>query len=180
MDVESLSTDGVRKLQSNKTVFSKFRTLAKEQGKTDALEMKVSDVFKEEGAKLPTFVRGAASALQGPTFEFGDEIFGGGAKALGKDYKKFRDMYRGAATSFAEENPITSLASQILLSLPVGGVAPRVGMVARNPTISSIGTGAGFGAASGIGGSEEKTLSGIAKDAGKAYCFGIPADFIFL
>ena len=172
MDVESLSTDGVRKLQSNKTVFSKFRTLAKEQGKTDALEMKVSDVFKEEGAKLPTFVRGAASAFQGPTFEFGDEIFGGGAKALGKDYKKFRDMYRGAATSFAEENPITSLASQILLSLPVGGVAPRVGMVARNPTISSIGTGAGFGAASGIGGSEQKTLSGIAKDAGKGAAFG--------
>jgi len=88
-----------------------------------------------QGAQLPTAVRGLASAVGGPTFQFADELVGALTAPyrsltenipLGEAYRQGRDVVRGAAQSFEKEYPFVSAGGQAVASLPlmlVGGPA---------------------------------------------------------
>jgi hypothetical protein len=127
----------------------------------------------------------ARTALQGLTFNFGDEIVAG-ARALNpferKSYEQLRDEERASLARFAEQNPMTALGSEIAggvvpsvaaMFVPGGQVASAAGAsnVARNagtlgrlaraawqgstPTRTAGKVGALTGAASGVGSAEE-------------------------
>lgn len=122
----------------------------------------------EAGAQLPTPVRAAVSAAQGPTLNFFPRLAGavsapmaaseyllsGGRMGmpLGQAYEQRRDVLRGAAESFEKEYPISSAVSQAVTSLPVSAAAipTRIGTAvmpavrevapAVAPTLSRIGS----------------------------------------
>lgn len=81
----------------------------------------------EAGAKKSELEKGFLSAMQGPTMGFYDEIAGAVAapikaitegKPLTQAYQEQRDVIRGAAASYAKENPYTSLGLQAAATLP--------------------------------------------------------------
>lgn len=134
----------------------------------------------QEGRQLPGAVRGLASVAQGPTLGFADEIagaVGGGLEALrggefGPEYRRVRDMARGAAKQEAEDNPIFSTATQLaagapaLMANPVGSLWKPVSMAGR-AGLSAL-QGLLFGSASGAGQSTAETPIGVAADAAKS------------
>lgn len=71
--------------------------------------------------------RGVLSAMQGPTFGFGDELYGAAAGALGavtggkpfkEGYKDARDYARGVQDQYREEFPVGSVVTQLMTSAP--------------------------------------------------------------
>jgi len=124
---------------------------------------------------------GGETAFQGATLGFGDELAGlGGAiagkafnllgigddKTFAEDYKTIRDRYRGDVGQFAKENPKSALALQIAGSLPTAlAAAPMaVGAGVLPATVNAMKIGSGYGAVSGLGGSTDEDLGGMATD----------------
>lgn len=91
-----------------------------------------------EGTQAPTLQRAAVTAMQGPTFDFLDELAGGVSapvKALqqgiplGEAYRQGRDFVRGQTESFQAERPFTAGGAQLAASLPLSlaGAPARLG-----------------------------------------------------
>jgi hypothetical protein len=91
-----------------------------------------------EGTQAPTLQRAAVTAMQGPTFEFLDELAGAVSapvKALqqgiplGEAYRQGRDFVRGQTESFQAERPFTAGGAQLAASLPLSlaGAPARLG-----------------------------------------------------
>lgn len=91
-----------------------------------------------EGTQQSTTQRGIVTALQGPTFEFLDELAGAVSapvKALqqgiplGEAYRQGRDFVRGQTESFQAERPFTAGGAQLAASLPLSlaGAPARLG-----------------------------------------------------
>lgn len=126
----------------------------------------------EEPGYLESFARGGA---QGASLGFADELTGAGEAGLdlltgqGGDsslmdlYRKHRDESRANYDAAAQANPMTSFAGNL-----AGGIAPGVltsGLAPAVNTVKGAATlGAGIGAASGLGASNEESLGGMAKD----------------
>lgn len=77
--------------------------------------------------------RGVLSAIQGPTFGFGDELYGAAAGALGtiKDGKPFqqgyteaRDFARGVQDQYREDFPVGSVVTQLMTAAPTIALNP--------------------------------------------------------
>jgi hypothetical protein len=125
-----------------------------------------------QGKELSKGTRLAMTALQGPTFNFADELAGvvqapfirQQGESLGDAYTRGRDVYRSGVESYQQEMPIGSAVAQGAASLPLGmlslgrSIAPQAG-----PVVRSIGAGGLFGAVAGAG--EAKTPEEIAQQA---------------
>jgi hypothetical protein len=81
----------------------------------------------EAGAQKSNLEKGFLAAMQGPTMGFYDELAGAVAapykaitegKPLSQAYQEQRDVLRGAAESYARENPLTATGLQVGASLP--------------------------------------------------------------
>ena len=139
-----------------------------------------SKKWRAVGENMGPAAKRVLSAIQGPTFGFGDEIAGGlGAVAsrftngpasevpIGEAYRNMRDIARGAGESFQKSNPWEAGATQIAASLPYTG--PYKAMNALLPKSAGVVTravvpGLVFGAASGAGAAKE--LSDVPSEAG--------------
>jgi hypothetical protein len=116
------------------------------------------------------------SALQGLTFNFGDEILAGlQAPFSDKTYSQLRDEERNSIARFAEENPYTAFGAEAAGSIPTavaamfipggqGAAAGALGRVANigrklfsgsSPLRTAAKVGAATGAAAGAGSAEE-------------------------
>jgi hypothetical protein len=136
---------------------------------------------REQGEQLGSGLQGFMSAMQGPTFGFGDEMAGAGAAVSGlmhgdfdvaKNYRGARDMYRGATESASEQNPILAGTTRFMTAAPVAlparaaaattaapaGVLPGMKTAAKTAAI--------YGGVSGAGESERGTAGGVLMDAG--------------
>lgn len=91
-----------------------------------------------EGTQMPTAQRAAVTAMQGPTFNFFDNIAGAISapfKALQQDiplgeaYRQGRDFVRGQTESFEAERPFTAGGAQLAAGLPLSlaGAPARLG-----------------------------------------------------
>lgn len=105
---------------------------------------------------MGSWAQGALTTVQGPTFGFGDELLGAGyaniASLTGQpwkeSYEQGRDFVRGGVDRFTRDNPLTSAGSQILSTLPLGGVMSRPFGVAAS-TAGQVGRTAALGAVEG-------------------------------
>lgn len=117
------------------------------------LEVKEEQVT---GAQLPKALRMGMTALQGPTFGFGEEITSAIAapvmrrpgETLGESYGRIRDIQRAGIKAYQEEQPIGSMLLQTAASLPVGRILPAAGQGIRGAVVSG-------GVTGGIGGAGE-------------------------
>lgn len=124
----------------------------------------------------------ARGFVQGGTLGFGDELAGALTSAIAKvspdaarwmntsigedvdpaapvDYAGARDMYRGVNAKTREASPKAFLGGEVIGSVALpGGPAKSLGRAALQ--------GAGFGAAYGVGGSDETDLARLIRDAG--------------
>jgi len=84
------------------------------------------------GTEKSTLQRGALTALQGPTFNYLDELYGAVSAPftaiqqnipLGQAYEQGRDVVRGQTESFEQESPFTAAGLQLTTSLPMGMVS---------------------------------------------------------
>ena len=84
------------------------------------------------GTEKSTLQRGALTALQGPTFNYLDELYGAVSAPftavtqnipLGQAYEQGRDVVRGQTESFEQESPFTAAGLQLATSLPMGMVS---------------------------------------------------------
>jgi len=84
------------------------------------------------GAQLPKALRMGMTALQGPTFGFGEEITSAIAapimrrpgEPLMDAYGRIRDIQRAGIQAYQEEQPIGSMVVQTAASLPLGRILP--------------------------------------------------------
>jgi hypothetical protein len=131
------------------------------------------------------------TALQGLTFNFGDELLARMRQPFSdKSYDKLRQEERDAVAQFAEENPMTAIGSEIVggalpsvaaMFVPGGqaagaagaanvarnvGALTRLARTAKRPTA----VGAGSGALTGVGTSEE--MEDAAGEAGRGALVG--------
>jgi len=125
----------------------------------------------QAGERMPTWARGVMNAAQGPLMNFADEVAGAGAAVVDKvtgrnpgvafsDLRKvYTDAARGASDSFGDQNPLTSVGSQIVTSLPLAaGAAPlKAGATALQRLAQAAKLGAGYGAVSSAGAAESLT-----------------------
>lgn len=149
--------------------------------------------LKPEVSRLESAGRGA---VQGLTFGFGDEIYGGvkgaanylmGDGDFSQTYARERDAVRAANKQAQEANPGTYLAGEVGGSLVVPGGLARTGVTKATGaaaskvlpaavTESRIGNaalqGAGYGAAYGAGTSEGKTAGEVATDTATGAAIG--------
>lgn len=115
-------------------------------------------------SKTESALRGGA---QGLSFGFADEATARlESIAKGVPYEQALQETRAAYRQAQEANPVTYTGSEI-----VGGVAPflipAAGQLAAGKTLlQGVTRGAGIGALSGLGFSEEKDVGGIAQDVG--------------
>jgi len=94
--------------------------------------------FYQAGTRQSPVIRGIANALQGPLFNFADEVVGGiGAatdKLTGRNpgvpmrdlYEGYRDAFRGASDKYGEDHPVAAPVAQAAATLPtalLGGTA---------------------------------------------------------
>lgn len=159
--------------------------------KWDAPTKKGSASFQQGQAEAGGVARGLMSALQGPTFGFGDELLGavGGAYdtvtkggSLADNYRQNRDYVRGAQAVEERDNPIFTPITQAMAAAPtllisparMLGAAPSAAKVTglTGNTLRAMGTGAGYGAVGGLGNSTAETVSDMAVDAAKGGATG--------
>lgn len=108
------------------------------------------------GAQLPKALRMGMTALQGPTFGFGEEITSAIAapimrregETLGESYGRIRDIQRAGIQAYQEEQPIGSMLLQTAASIPVGRILPAPAQGIRGAVVSG-------GVTGGIGGAGE-------------------------
>jgi hypothetical protein len=150
-----------------------------------------------EGTQAPTGERALVTALQGPTFNFFDNIAGAISapfKAmqqgipLGQAYKQGRDIVRGKTESFEAERPFTAGGAQLVASLPMAftNIPTQVGravlpMLQRTapsiaPTVQRAGTYiAGTPATGQVMGLGQRTAQAGASGAGYGFIGGVGA-----
>jgi hypothetical protein len=150
-----------------------------------------------EGTQAPTGERALVTALQGPTFQFLDELAGAVSapfKAvqqgipLGEAYRQGRDIVRGKTESFEAERPFTAGGAQLAASLPMAftNIPTQVGrtvlpMLQRTapsiaPTVQRAGTYiAGTPAAGQVMGLGQRTAQAGASGAGYGFIGGVGA-----
>ena len=106
----------------------------------------------EAGAQKSNLEKGFLAAMQGPTMGFYDELAGAVAapykaitegKPLSQAYQEQRDVLRGAAESYAKENPLSTVGLQVGASLPtlMMSAPARVGQVvsrAVTPAVEAV------------------------------------------
>ena len=124
-------------------------------------------------------VAAIASAMQGPTFGFLDELAGAGAaafgapfsdKSMGERYKSARDYVRGMTEQFGKEYPITGAITRGMTAaptamIPLGAATQAATMMTPAARIAqALKGGAITGAAGGLGESTAKDVSGMAGD----------------
>lgn len=87
------------------------------------------------GTEKSTLQRGALTALQGPAFNFLDELYGAVSAPftavqqnipLGQAYQQGRDVVRGQTESFEQESPFTAAGLQLGASVPMAMVSAPV------------------------------------------------------
>jgi hypothetical protein len=150
-----------------------------------------------EGTQAPTGERALVTALQGPTFQFLDELAGAVSapfKAmqqgipLGEAYRQGRDIVRGKTESFEAERPFTAGGAQLAASLPMAftNIPTQVGrtvlpMLQRTapsiaPTVQRAGAYiAGTPAAGQVMGLGQRTAQAGASGAGYGFIGGVGA-----
>jgi hypothetical protein len=151
----------------------------------------------KEGRQLNSSVQGFANAMQGPTFGFADELYGGlsaGGRSIAnmfgvgneqsfmQNYQEGKDLVRGATNQFRQDRPFTAALTSAAASAPVmliGGapaVAAKGVIVPAVTTLGRLGTagkvGAIQGGVSGAGESTATSIQDIAADAAKHSALG--------
>lgn len=146
----------------------------------------------EVGAQMPETKKAIATAMQGPTMGFFDELSGAITapsvaysqnKPLSQAYQQQRDIVRGAVGSYTQENPWTAAGLQVGASLPTMLLAAplRLGQAAMETgNIMGVGqrmlqagkSGLGYGAVGGLGSSEGETAGEIGTDVAKSAALG--------
>lgn len=156
-----------------------FEDFAQRFGVTAEAAPKASGPSKALGA--------AREAIQGATFEFGDEIGLGAAalaakgaqkvglapdtgESIGEIYRDMRGAYGAEREQFREENPGTAVAANLAGALGTGGAGAVRGMTALAPRIGTMGAAATVGGAQagayGAGAAEPgERIEGAAKAA---------------
>jgi len=85
--------------------------------------------YEQGKAEGNPIIRGLMNVAQGPTFGFGDEIYGG-VRALFDDaplregYAKHRDYARGVQDKYREDFPVGSVLTQIAAGAPLAAAKP--------------------------------------------------------
>lgn len=115
------------------------------------------------------------SGGQGMTLKFLDELAGAGAAITpgGKGYTEARDNMRDADANFRAAHPTADIAANVVGSLPValatgGASAPAQGAGIVGRTAASMGAGALFGGAAGLGDAETMSDAPMAMATGAA------------
>lgn len=130
---------------------------------------------KQPFSKTESVARGAA---QNATLGFGDEASAALELGLGKltgneaykdaTYSKLRDENRADNAQAQKDNPWSYGIGQVL-----GGLPSAIATGGATSTPAMLATGAGMGAATGLGLSESDNASGMAKDTGIGAGFGL-------
>lgn len=135
-------------------------------------------------AAVSAGTRGGIAALQGPTFGFADEALGalgalgrkiaGNEKPIADLYRDQRDMYRGMESKAREDRPGLTMLTQGMAgaAVPIPGITTAKTVGALGRIAQAAGTGAAYGAVSGVGQSEGATLADIAADSLKGAAIG--------
>ena len=169
---------------------SEAMVAAHKAGDTKSAEILAGEIRRLQGAQeaqpeepaRPQMSRGeyakglGRAALQGLTFNFGDEILAGlQAPFSDKTYSQLRDEERNSIARFAEENPYTAFGTEAAGSIPTavaamfipggqGAAAGALGRVANigrkllagsSPLRTAAKVGAATGAVTGAGSAEE-------------------------
>ena len=85
--------------------------------------------YEQGKAEGNPIIRGLMNVAQGPTFGFGDEIYGG-IRALFDDaplkegYAKHRDYARGVQDKYQEDFPVASIVTQVAAGAPLAAAKP--------------------------------------------------------
>ena len=149
------------------------------------------------GTEKSTLQRGALTALQGPTFNYLDELYGAVSAPftavtqnipLGQAYEQGRDVVRGQTESFEQESPFTAAGLQLATSLPMGmvrapaaigrAVMPAItrALPTTAPAIQAAGrymtAAPGAGTAMGLG---QRTAQAAGSGAGYGFISGLGA-----
>ena len=149
------------------------------------------------GTEKSTLQRGALTALQGPAFQFVDELYGAVSAPftavtqnipLGQAYEQGRDVVRGQTESFEQESPFTAAGLQLTTSLPMGmisapaaigrAVMPAItrALPTVAPTVQAAGrymtAAPGAGTAMGLG---QRTAQAAGSGAGYGFISGLGA-----
>ena len=116
------------------------------------------------GAALPSPMKGFLDVMQGPTLGFMDELVGAGKavtglfgdKSIAENYREGRDIVRGANESYEKEmSPWARYPTQIAASLPLLAASKAKQATTFLPKLwQGTKLGAGYGLASGFGGSK--------------------------
>ena len=169
---------------------SEAMVAAHKAGDTKSAEILAGEIRKLQGAQTAQpeeparpqmsggeYAKGLGrAALQGLTFNFGDEILAGlQAPFSDKTYSQLRDEQRNSIARFAEENPYTAFGTEAAGSIPTavaamfipGGQAAAAGALGRvanigskllagsSPLRTAAKVGAATGAVTGAGSAEE-------------------------
>lgn len=149
------------------------------------------------GTEKSTLQRGALTALQGPAFNFLDELYGAVSAPftaatqnipLGQAYEQGRDVVRGQTESFEQESPFIAAGLQLGASVPMGmvsapaaigrAVMPAITRVVPSvaPTVQAAGrymtAAPGAGTAMGLG---QRTAQAAGSGAGYGFVSGLGA-----
>ena len=149
------------------------------------------------GTEKSTLQRGALTALQGPAFNFLDEMYGAVSAPftaatqnipLGQAYEQGRDVVRGQTESFEQESPFTAAGLQLATSIPMGmvsapaaigrAVMPAItrALPSVAPTVQAAGrymtAAPGAGTAMGLG---QRTAQAAGSGAGYGFVSGLGA-----
>ena len=149
------------------------------------------------GTEKSTLQRGALTALQGPAFNFLDELYGAVSAPftaatqnipLGQAYEQGRDVVRGQTESFEQESPFTAAGLQLGASVPMAmvsapaaigrAVMPAItrALPSVAPTVQAAGrymtAAPGAGTAMGIG---QRTAQAAGSGAGYGFVSGLGA-----
>lgn len=149
------------------------------------------------GTEKSTLQRGALTALQGPAFNFLDELYGAVSAPftavqqgipLGQAYQQGRDVVRGQTESFEQESPFTAAGLQLGTSLPMAmvsapaaigrAVMPAItrALPSVAPTVQAAGrymtAAPGAGTAMGLG---QRTAQAAGSGAGYGFVSGLGA-----
>ena len=149
------------------------------------------------GTEKSTLQRGALTALQGPAFNFLDEMYGAVSAPftaamqnipLGQAYEQGRDVVRGQTESFEQESPFTAAGLQLATSVPMAmvsapaaigrAVMPAITRAVPSvaPTVQAAGrymtAAPGAGTAMGLG---QRTAQAAGSGAGYGFVSGLGA-----
>ena len=149
------------------------------------------------GTEKSTLQRGALTALQGPAFNFLDEMYGAISAPftaatqnipLGQAYEQGRDVVRGQTESFEQESPFTAAGLQLGASVPMAmvsapaaigrAVMPAItrALPSVAPTVQAAGrymtAAPGAGTAMGLG---QRTAQAAGSGAGYGFVSGLGA-----